>query len=182
MKKAVLGIGALSLLFLCTVNLFAIDISAGGGVSVNVLSHAETSTEYDESRVLIGGGAHIFADATYLLAIAGISLMEDFTYADLNLLAKYPFTFSSFTVFPLAGGSYFVNFDDTHSNAWGIKVGLGLDYAISEGLYIRPMALVGYRFHSFRDDTLRALFKLYGYDLSITKITVDVSVALGYRL
>ena len=109
-----------------------------------------------------------------------------FAYVEINKYANFYKTdtkrHDQNILFPLAGGSYFVNFDDTHSNAWGIKGGLGLDYAVSEGLYIRPMALVGYRFHSFRDDTLRAFFKLYGYDLSITKITVDVSVALGYRL
>lgn len=180
MKKNKLRL-LVGIFLLCGASLFSIELSAGGGFVLNVFSHAETSSNYDESRMLVGGGAYAFADATYLVATAGISRMEDSTSAEISLLLKYPVILSSSTFYPLIGGSYFVKFNDTHSNAWGIKCGFGLDYTLSEQLYLKPVILLGYRYLSYRDRVLQGLFKLYEYDLKIQKTTIDVSLALGYR-
>jgi len=122
-----------------------------------------------------------FVDATYLVASIGLGSQvgkgksrdkqdvtgssgsdydsstewdDQYLSVDFQVLGKYPFTFSSVTIFPVVGFDYSINVSAKGKDSWSddskaeandffVDFGAGLDYPINEQLYLRGQALFG---------------------------------------
>ncbi|MDR2094081.1 MAG: hypothetical protein LBP76_01000 [Treponema sp.] len=106
-----------------------------------------------------------------------------------DILGKYPFTVNEkITVFPALGvglkfpiaGNDFS--DKEHDVTWGVvaKAGAGLDFALTQALFLRCEALFSYQFISDREATIDAVdykFKAKGYNLG-----PQVKIGVGYKI
>ena len=124
---------------------------------------------------------------SFVLAMLGGS--DDFGSAvqlDLTLLGKYPIDLGAFTIFPLLGVSYNMvlshtidgNSNDSPSdlNQFGILAGAGLDFNLTDSLYLRGEALFHLRFASkFADDLSGS-----GWDTTLG-MGPRIRVGVGYR-
>jgi hypothetical protein len=121
----------------------------------------------------------------------------DLSYTALNfgILGKYPFEFGQLTAFPLAGVDYqyvlsakdedgdkYEGFDGNgngkasdFSSLW-IRLGGGVDYNITDALYIRGEALYGIRLASKVEGDIEDMVKL------LVGNAIDVSKNLGHGL
>jgi hypothetical protein len=160
----------------------------GGGLEATV-SGNKLYTHY------IGGGVFAFVDATFVEAALGfsggaapytyISSTDDgsFTALDISLLGKWPFNFGTFTVFPLLGidyqiflsennaaGASYINTD--YNNSLWFKAGVGVDYVLTEILYIRGEVLYGVRLSNKYEEDLKDYYISLGY--------TDVKILLGH--
>jgi opacity protein-like surface antigen len=157
-----------------------------------------------------GGGGFLFLDATYAelsfgfaggggtytyeqTGNAGNSGDFSFTALDIGLLGKYPFDLGSgLSVFPLLGINYravvALSQDGVSSDIAGdfsalwFKFGGGLDYAITNNIYLRGNLLYGIRIaNKFENDQVDST-KGPGVDAS-TRLGhgLDVKVAVGYK-
>jgi opacity protein-like surface antigen len=129
------------------------------------------------------------------------SSTEDFSFMglDIGVLGKYPFTISEkLSVFPLLGITYRVALsvksggeksDDPGDNsALWFKFGGGLDYALTEKLYLRGSLLYGIRlankFEKDLEDSYKALGSGLGMDVSTKTLRghgLEVKIAVGYK-
>jgi hypothetical protein len=106
-----------------------------------------------------------------------------------DLLGKYPFVLNErFTVFPALGvGLKFPiagnkNSDKEHDVTWGVvgKVGGGLDFSLTQALFLRAEALFAYQFASDQEAVIDGTdyqFKSVGYNLG-----PQVKIGVGYKI
>jgi hypothetical protein len=114
-----------------------------------------------------------------------------------DLLGKYPFVLNEkFTVFPALGVGIKLpiagnkNSDKEHDVTWGVvgKAGAGLDFFITQALFLRAEALFAYQFASDQEakieqdpgtgkQTFDYQFKSTGYNLG-----PQVKIGVGYKI
>ena len=136
----------------------------------------------------------------------GADLKEIQSYFNLGIMGKYPFSISnSFFVFPLLGFDFqiFTKFKDTQGgysteikrsdlSARGMdksyldrtvfNLGIGLDIAITKGLFFRGMFIYGINFNTeYQKDAIDAI-KESGYDMSVLDHGPSIKLGLGYKL
>ncbi len=147
------------------------EMSAGLGGVFTLISLSSDDFGVDQSY--IGYGIRGFFDITYLEAgFAYIFADEDYgNYTEISVLAKYPFDMSSFRLFPMLGVAYQMNADYEILDALYLKAGVGADVDLSEMLYVRPTAIVGYHFSSDYKDVVDDL----------VGIDVEIGVAVGFK-
>jgi outer membrane protein W len=114
-------------------------------------------------------------------------------------LGKFPVSAGSgVTVFPLAGIDYQIflsgdadgftikrddmsgDYEDLY-DAFSIVVGAGLDYNITQKLYLRGEVLVNFKMESNSDKALKKLAKDFDGSLSLFTFGPRVSIGVGYR-
>jgi len=119
-----------------------------------------------------------------------------FTRLDISLYGKYPFSPAErITLFPMAGGEYqielygkFLNgskveYIDTPHRLW-LKFGAGADYAITDRIYVRNVALYGIGFSSNAETLARKLFNEGESDTQVTFSLyhgLTVKIGVGYK-
>jgi hypothetical protein len=122
----------------------------------------------------------------------------DYTALKLGLFFKYPFDLGGFTIFPLAGldstlvlaGKYYGDtvdedahlltpslrsFQYNYSQYW-LKFGVGADFNITDGIYLRPEFLYGFALNN------GAVAVLAVKDGSAATHGLDVKLSVGFRL
>jgi opacity protein-like surface antigen len=117
------------------------------------------------------------------------------TGIDIGALVKYPFSMNEkIALFPLLGITYrgFISTkmdgvkisSQEDLNAFWFKFGGGLDYSLSDKVYIRGEALYGFRFSNTFEDDMVDLFKSGGAPSAdnILGHGIEIKFALGYRL
>jgi opacity protein-like surface antigen len=152
-------------------------LSAGaGGIFVIGFGHSEGNNAKTSSFDL-GGGGFAFLDATFAeLSVGyasgrtiirtksgGETASDTLSVLDVDLLGKYPFNISRISLFPLFGVNYQHAFSPGDKNIWRMRFGGGMDYKVTDKLYLRCQGLSG--------------FHLDGVDLSVD---VRAGLALGY--
>ena len=119
-------------------------------------------------------------------SISGASTVQ----LDLTLVGKYPFQFGSIILFPLLGisynmalsvkdvdGSSVLNASDL--NQIGLLGGVGLDFGITDSLYLRGEAMFHLRFPS---KAMRDATGEYAFDTTTTLgLGPRIRVAVGYK-
>ena len=176
MKKR---ISILVLSALVTTGAFAFDIdipeltmSAGGGLQFGAHFHTGDWDFYDP---MIGFGLFGFFDATFVEASLSLGwgfggftipiIDEDVNFNQMNLgislLGKFPFDMGLFTVFPLVGFGFNIplvqwvdgdSVDDTWNSNFVLSFGAGLDFFLTNELFIRPSLLFDINFRPFGSD------------------------------
>jgi hypothetical protein len=140
--------------------------------------------------------------------VTGItSTMSEFSYPSLNgsqpdddkdylshvfivdLLGKYPFVLNEkFTVFPALGIGLKFPFagnkssDKEHDITWGVvaKAGAGLDFSLTQALFLRCEALFAYQFVSDQEAKIEKIdyqFKSVGYNLG-----PQIKIGVAYKI
>ena len=121
----------------------------------------------------------------------------DITVFTLGLLGKFPFNLGALTLFPAVGVEYnavhaakyelpemkVLFHPSDFSNLW-LKFGGGLDFSLSEHLFLRGTFLYGIRFKSIAEDDLMYLLTYEGLDLSPNFVLghgIQAKLALGYK-
>lgn len=202
----------LSIMFLAVISVsvvFAIDMSAGGGLRYAMTSQTmkveNESLESASTDIVLNG----FFDATYVLGELGFAKSLTKTYEgddtdvgttalNIGVFGKYPITVGSAVVFPLAGFEYVSNLGVTYDgedvksdmssdekseyNQLWFKFGAGADFAVTPKIYIRPMATLGYKFYSEDEQDLIDLADDLNVDFSIITMKFDLGVAVGFKL
>ena len=160
----------------------------------------------------MGSGIFAFIDATYVEASAGFffgaievkgtgaaigainSVKIDFTSLTLGLLGKFPFrTGEKTALFPAVGIEYnavldaklqdlSVLFDAGDLSHLWIKFGGGLDFSLTDRLYLRGTALYGIRFESKMEKDLVDLIKFSLAYEGVSGISVDTVLSHGIQL
>jgi len=157
-----------------------LSMSAGGGALFDFSTNngAKDGGDLEGFRILSFGG-YVFFDATYVEAdvyfaygkntayqkVGGSSDSEDSgssTQLGFSLLGKYPIELGSITIFPLLGVNYNMvlvykypggdEFKDSIEklSQFGILGGIGMDYFITDSLYLRAEGLFHLRFPTKR--------------------------------
>jgi len=182
----------------------------GGGVEISYAGfNGHLKTPY------VGGGAFVFLDATFFelsLGFAGAGYEAEAYFQgagtskykatgsglDIGLLGKYPFAIGDqFSIFPLLGISYRavlsveseiadVKADNPGDfSALWFKFGGGLDYSITEKIYLRAGILYGFRLENeFEKDIEANWYKTYGGMVNINKLLghgLEIKLAVGFR-
>jgi hypothetical protein len=166
-----------------TVPKFTLSAGAGG---VFVMGFGGRYDGDDTKKLFLdlGGGGYAFIDATFAELSAGYSAgrttvmtetggkktrdSNNFGVLDVSLLGKYPVALGKVSLFPMFGASYHHVFSPEDENIWRIQFGGGMDYKLTEKLYLRGQALFGVRLPWENDD---------GLDLHVDYKT---RLALGY--
>lgn len=159
----------------------ALDLAAGGGISLNPVFVSSEFGGYSEFESDTGFGVRAFGDLKYLEVSVGLVLYDDRSYASGCALVKVPFRVRSWSIFPLAGGEYRYDLDVPNASVLLVKGGLGADIPLTGRMFLRPEILAGYMFRSRQEDERLEAYKAYG-GASILKISVDISLYVGYRL
>ncbi|MDR1468555.1 MAG: hypothetical protein LBT00_04615 [Spirochaetaceae bacterium] len=176
--------------------------AGGGGYLAGDLTGGVEMSGIEMTNTYFGGGPFVFFDAKYAEVSVGLLFgggeVELFGFAvdttrtslNISLLGKYPFALSDkLTLFPAVGIDYEVvlgaKFDgETYQNEDGddapgdfsalwIKAGAGLDVSLTEKLYFRGEALLGFRLaNKFEKD-------LADEDGVDTKLGIGPTVKLG---
>jgi len=203
MKKR---ISLLVLLAFIAGGVFALDLSAGGGLlfdysANNGIKASVGGQDFYQGIRTASFGGFVFFDATYAeanvsFAYGSATFVEEgygsSTTSDagsllqlgFTLLGKYPFKLGAVTLFPLAGINYnvVVSAKDDDGNKYdkpgdfsqfGILLGGGVDYNLTEHLFLRGEILFQLRFASkFQDDSAKNVKDEYG-------ISPDTTVGMG---
>ena len=175
------------------------DYSANNGLETNIAGN----DLYTGIRNTSFGG-FVFFDATFVegdlilaygsltetVKISGVSASVPFGSAlqlGVAVLGKYPFSLGPVTLFPLVGFSYNmvlsakndsgVAFSDAGNlSQFGLQGGVGVDYNLTDSLFIRAEGIFQVRFPSkLFDDYWVGVNKTWG-------IGPVIKVALGYKL
>ncbi|GMO63537.1 MAG: hypothetical protein Ta2A_10560 [Treponemataceae bacterium] len=202
------------------------SMMAGGGAGFNGAVNAagmKEEMEYKTKSFDVGG--FIFGDFTFAELTAayvyqtgkvydqkmfgtGVSGEKDYITHNvvIDLLGKYPFELNEkLSVFPALGAGVKLavggnaSSDKEHDVLWGlsIKGGVGLDYNITDALYIRCEALYAFQLASDKKATLKEfdginkVAKGVGYDRDFTKFEAQnkgyymgpqLKLAVGYKI
>jgi opacity protein-like surface antigen len=178
----------------------------GGGIEGSVGGQLmKTETPY------FGGGGFAFFDATYAELSLGISGNggtmkvtgspdQDSSLVNLNigLLGKYPFAINDkLSVFPLLGIDYQVtlsakidgkDYEDLNNgkasdfSALWFKFGGGVDYSLTESLYLRLDLLYGIRLANKLENDMKDNTSIPGADVkTLLGHGLTVKVGVGYK-
>jgi hypothetical protein len=180
-----------------------INFSAGVGGMIDLgfstyKSDIETNNEH-----FTNFGFFLFGDATYAELDLGISFgshpyplfgstaTDKVIFIDGELLGKYPFKLGEkISLFPLLGIKYQLalsskttldgqeetNTASDYSNFW-LKAGGGIDYNITNTLYLRGEIVFGYKFNNAEEKNLAS-----AVSGSIASFGPSVKIAVGYNL
>jgi hypothetical protein len=127
-------------------------------------------------------GKHADADQDYLSHVIIV-----------DLLGKYPFVLNEkFTVFPALGvGLKFPiagneNSDKEHDVTWGVvgKAGAGLDFSLTQALFLRCEALFAYQFASDQDAKIEQAGRLFDFKFKSVGYNLgpQVKIGVGYKV
>lgn len=152
---------------------FALEFETSAGVGALYSYAYASSDDFAIDETYSGFGAKAFVDVTYLQVSVAYILEEETAgdVLDMSLLFKYPFGFSRFKLFPMAGVAYQMNLDYDEANAYSVRAGVGADIGIMESLYIRPTLILGYQLSS---DVMDAVD-------DYTVIDVEIGAAVGFK-
>ncbi len=120
-------------------------------------------------------------------------------WLSLGLTGSYPLKLSGFTLFPIAGIEYDLNLRLIDSNGYDLKpamssdqvdnmnwlwakLGIGADVPLSATLFIRPSALLGYKFQSKLERDYVAATSTGGINATLTWLKLDFGLSLGWLL
>jgi hypothetical protein len=138
-------------------------LSAGaGGAFVGGFGNRFEGNDAETFFVDLGGGAFMFLDATFAELSVGYATgrtiirtksggqttkdSATLRVLDVDLLGKYPFNLGSrISLFPLFGVNYQHAFSSGDENTWRIRLGGGMDFKVTEKLYLRVQGLSGFR-------------------------------------
>jgi opacity protein-like surface antigen len=188
---------------------FKLSFGGGGMLSVGLGNGVKAEyggEEYKMTTGLVGGGGGVFVDATFAelgFAFLGggakfkfpgdtgdTELKGTFSALDLSLLGKYPISLGSITVFPLLGFDYQIiasaKIDGEKADkpgelsSFGFDFGGGLDFALTDHLFLRGELLYALRLPSkFQKDTKENFGDNAKYVLGHGPV---VKLAIGYSL
>jgi opacity protein-like surface antigen len=157
-----------------------------------------------------GFGGYAFFDATFAEVGVGIlggklkyetdfgGIGDDekltFTALDISLLGKWPFNFGKITVFPLLGIDYraFLYVQDYENpktgkkgnqselNEFWFNLGAGLDYTLTDSLYLRGELLYGFRPNTKYEKDWEKALKPLKTDIAVGH-GPTVKIAVGYK-
>jgi opacity protein-like surface antigen len=166
-----------------------LKLSFGGGgiLSVGLGNGARVEAEGKESKIttgLVGGGGGIFVDATFAeLGFAFLGGQSNtkantidssgtkgtFSALDMSLLGKYPISLGPIAVFPLLGIDYQIvvslktgakkSDSPGDLNLFGLNFGGGLDFALTDRLFLRGEFLYALRLPSKYQKDIRDMFE-----------------------
>ena len=155
-------------------------------------TYAEVSVAYFAELGNVTGITSTITGAT-IPGMNGKFSMPDEDYAShiftVYILGKYPFVLDEkFTVFPILGVGFKFpiagneNSDKEHDVTWGVvgKAGAGLDFSLTQALFLRCEALFAYQFASDKEATIDGTeyqFKSVGYNLG-----PQVKIGVGYKV
>jgi hypothetical protein len=145
------------------------------------------------------GGSYV-DDTFYSVTYDSGKITNKQAFVSMGVSGKFPITFGSITVFPIAGVEYDLNLSYTDSAGNDLKAGmdstaktmlerlyvkggLGLDYSISQSMIFRIQALYAYKFKSENDkswDTWAIGYPYTNYSNITSK--VDIVVGVGIKL
>ncbi len=185
----------------------ALDLSAGltagveaQGTSTEVDAGIFSSDSTQTMNFIVAKG---FFDAQYILVEAGIKSfingeMDDEKIEDLalmqytfSLLGKYPIALGSNTLAPVVGLEYTMigsaeldgeDVSDSLENELWIKGGVLADFNLGSKMYLRPAALIGYRFLTSDEKDMISDVEDAGFEMSILPLRLDLSISLGFKL
>jgi hypothetical protein len=146
-----------------------------------------------------GGGLNLFFDATYAEVNLGLLFANqksgenddkgtDTTNLLLGIVGKYPISLSEqLALFPFLGIDYLINLGASRDgnkledsgdmfNALSLLFGVGVDYSLTESLYIRGEVGFGITFNTKLEDDAKDMID------SNFKGKIPIKVAIGYRL
>jgi hypothetical protein len=195
MKKT----GIMLLVLFTGLSAFSLDMSAGVGGRFSTLSSSLNMSQQGNSikenvGSVKGFGLFGFFDITYAEADINFlyNLSDDYYYHDaevlgLGLYGKYPFYFNKITLFPLVGLEYQIHikvspeyYDKDEMNSFWVKMGGGVNYSVTDVVYINFSFRYGYKFNSVSENRT-ALHYRYVNAWYFTHGS-DIRIALGYRL
>ncbi|MDA3940650.1 MAG: hypothetical protein PF693_15300 [Spirochaetia bacterium] len=159
---------------------------------------------FDATYLQIGLDYGLVAAGKMTLKVTGSpdvseDLKGSITFLNFKVFGKYPIDMGSFVLFPIAGIEQRVNLtykdengvdlkkdmtDDEkeHINETWIKMGVGADFPLSEGLYLRPITLLGYKIQSKMEKDLVDYYMDMGADsASWNTFGFEFSLNLGYK-
>ncbi len=119
-------------------------------------------------------------------------------FLSLALLGRYPFTLGSVTLFPLLGIEYDLNLyyqdetgvdlkasmtdqEKTDLNQFWLKFGVGADIGVYKGLYVRPLALLGFKVLNSAEKTDLQDAKANATSASYVDFVFEAGVQAGWR-
>jgi hypothetical protein len=170
----------------------SLDLSAGLGLNY-ALNLSRTNMKIGGTKVyenypvhtLIGGLT--FFDCYYGSISAGLSddICNDYSQkqsfgARFRLLGKYPFKIARISLFPLAGIEYRITTRAKSINSLWADVGGGVNYYISNNLYLGANILYSIRFYDIIDKQYndKLFSKVGAYTIEQGP---DISIFVGYR-
>jgi opacity protein-like surface antigen len=131
--------------------------------------------------------------------IPGYDITFQWNYLALGLVGKYPFALGDkFTLFPYAGIDYLMLVSCKVSSSWGGDIGtydikdkgdynrlsfvfgVGGDYQITDQLYIRATAGVGFGLDNKKEKDGMDAYP--GIDWKTTHIQIPIKLCVGYKL
>jgi opacity protein-like surface antigen len=179
----------------------------GGGVEGTLYGYGG-----DITTTYTGFGGYAFLDGTFAelgvgilggkikaeMDVPGIVQVDDklsFSALDISLLGKWPFTFGKISVFPLLGFEYraFLYIEDYENpktgkknqsdfNQFWFNLGAGLDFALTDSLYLRGELLYGIRTKTKYEKDGEKLLKSGGVNTDIPLgHGPTVRIAVGYK-
>jgi hypothetical protein len=205
-KKSLLLVLALAVLAAGGLSAQGIALSAGAYGDFFVLGKTIDFDGTKDNSVTAGGGFGLFFDATYAEIGFGLDFGkntdngEDFemTFMTISLLGKYPIVLSDkITLFPLLGFDWKIFLagkmgpfeieradvkdmggEETDNDAFSIDVGLGADFSLTEKLYLRADALLGFTLPTKSESEL-----ISDSDGKVKIFTLGptIKVGLGYK-
>jgi hypothetical protein len=178
---------------------FSLDMSAGiGGRASTISSFLNMSRQGHSIRENVGSvkgfGVFGFFDITYAEADINFlyNLSDDYYYHEaevlgLGLYGKYPFCFGRITLYPLLGLEYQIHikaspeyYNKDEMNSFWVKAGGGVNYSLTDVLYMNFSFRYGYKFNSAGENRtalhyryVNAWYFTHGF---------DIRIALGYKL
>lgn len=126
---------------------------------------------------------------------------EALGYLSFAALFKYPFDLDSIKVYPLFGVEYDLNIlhgnpdyfegsggllssptERDYDQLW-LKAGIGADVLLGGKLFFRPELLFGVKLLNADEANVISAFQAAGYkSVSLTFLTIEIAVLVGYRL
>ena len=134
----------------------------------------------------IGGGVKGFFDITYAEFGIGLTFASgdwSFNALNLGLLGKYPIELhDNISMFPAAGIDYQLELNGDYSALW-FKFGTGMDIAVNDAIFIRPMLLYGFRqANKWENDAVRPVIQDGKEGTTLLGHGITFSVGIGFKL
>jgi hypothetical protein len=121
---------------------------------------------------------------------ASSSTEMNYNGLDIGVFGKYPVNIGPLTVFPLIGATFRsfttvdmkgTKYDGSKASAFWFKAGGGLDFSITEKLFLRANLLYGIRLKNKLEEELMKSLNWSNGDLQLGH-GLEVKVAVGYKL
>jgi hypothetical protein len=160
-------------------------------------TYVEFSAAYFAEIGKVTGISYTTSESLSAIVPNGVSSQPDVDYLShvliVDLLGKYPFVLNEkFTVFPALGiGLKFpfagnANSDKEHDITWGIvaKAGGGLDFSLTQALFLRGEILFAYQFASDLDAKIAQSGQLIDFRFKSVGYNVgpQVKIGVGYKV